>query len=122
MNNSTMRETPIPSLGLYSPGFTVGVAYDTFSKIFSIYYNHSFVHINVECDNTRKRIGPLFIEGTGGTFNDNISINFGQNQFTYDIPQGYQPWNTIWKVCSCINKVNMDIRILFYYFLVTLKH
>ena len=126
INDSIVKETPISSIGLYSPGFTVGVAYDTFSNIFSIYYNNSFIHINIKNKDSRKgKIGPIFIEGTSGgslLYHDNIRVNFGQEKFTYDIPLGYQPWNTIWRGCSCIHKTHNHYFVLICYYIVTLKH
>ena len=104
-NTAIVNETFVPNLGFNEHGFTVGVAYDTFSNIFSVYHNNSFEHFNIRCDN-KKRVGPLFIEGTGGStiFHDQISVNFGQKPFKYGLPLGYQPWNTIWKSSTCESK------------------
>ena len=101
MDEPIKNETIVRELGPYFQGFTMGVAYDTFTNVFSLYNNNSIINVHIKTKGTNKgKVGPIIIEGTSGgdkIFHDNISVNFGQEPFKYPIPSGYQPWNTIWK-------------------------
>ena len=91
--------------------YIIGVAYNSMTKLFSIYYKEHFVHIQVNHNFANAKVVPYFIEGTAehGKYSDTIELNFGESQFEYDTPFGYKSWQSMWGSLTC----NMRKRIIF---------
>ena len=101
------RYSPIEDIGLYQSQYTVGIGFDTYSGIFSIYYNNFFHHMNVSCENCGNKVMPIFIEATGSKiFEDVLNANFGETTFKYGLPSGYKPWNSIWRKETCQMRIH----------------
>ena len=109
----------IPSLGQCQSQFVIGVAYDTFSQIFTIYYNNLFQHFNISCKSCGTKVSPYFLEGTTGTerlFKDTIHVNFGSETFHYGPPLGYKPWNQNWIKITCFNQIMILSKMKYTFF------
>ena len=104
-NSTTKTASNYTSLSFPSleTNYTVGLAFDSFSKIFSIYYNENFIHLNIDYTQTIGKVTPFFLEGTGDNviYRDRIKVNFGKEKFKYKVPFGYKPWQDIWKNVEC---------------------
>ena len=115
MNQSVNLSTTLSQLGAYEDETIVGIAYDTYSHIFSIFYKNSFQHINITCPNCGNKVSPIFIESTSrdtsNIYKDEIEVNFGSKPFRYGIPNGYKAWNQVWRIITC-NQKNLNLKPL----------
>ena len=104
-NNKNIK--PYTEIGISesTEGSTIGVSFDTYTKIFSVFIGNEQRHFNISASKINV-VEPLLRELTsGGTekYSDNIIVNFGPN-FEYDIPYGYLPWCKALPRNSCNNK------------------
>ena len=106
----------IPQLGQYESGFTIGISFDTFSRIFSVFYNNKFYHMNILCTKCLDKITPIFIEATSSDplikYEDVIQVNFGSEPFKYGLPTGYMPWNSNKRSITCKKNFLFSLRIV----------
>ena len=124
INTITNPNTDIPELGSYESGFTVGLAYDTYSQIFTVYYNDRFIHFNINCSNcSNNRISPVFIERTSSEiiYEDILTFNFGTDAFKYGIPKGYLPWNAQPKINTCKENIHIFSQMILLYSTIYIK-
>ena len=81
---------------------TLGLAFDTYSHMFTVYYDSQVRRTYVTSSKINSKIAPFCSEGSGklGTYTDKIHVNFGPD-FDKEIPYGYSPWNSNNKPKSC---------------------
>ena len=99
-----------------SDGFTIGLAFDSFSRIFSVFYKDQMFHFNISCESRDFTVIPYFLERTadGVEKQDTIYVNFGQDSFHYGVPFGYLPWQSTFYYGTCITKHHFLISTLLF--------
>ena len=95
-------------------GFTIGLAFDSFSRIFSVFYEDQMFHFNISCQSKDLTVMPHFLETTGIEKQDTIYVNFGQDSFHYGVPFGYLPWQSTFYYGTCIAKHHFIISTLLF--------
>ena len=83
--------------------YTIGLGYDTYSRLFTIYYNTKVLYYYIKCEEIFQKVTPVFSENTGDTYEDTISVNF-DGPFDYGLPQGYLQWGTYLQQKTCSNE------------------
>ena len=96
-------------------GFTVGLAYDSFSKLFSIYYENEVQRFQIKPNFEKTKITPMMFElsSTSKILNDKIHVNFGQETFHYHIPPGYVPWMYSFHILTCSRHNSFFIQFIY---------
>ena len=91
---------PYQSIGLSNFVYnqTVGLAYDTYSEVFSVYCDQQEMHFQTRCNtNNIVTVSPYFDEAIDRvrSFKDTLSVDFGGMMFKYQVPKYYLPWGFI---------------------------
>ena len=86
------------------PDSTIGLAFDTSSNIFSIFYKNQVKRYTIKSERKWKKVTSYLFEGAdvGKTYKDTVKVNFGEENFVYSLPYGYIPWSKS-TVASCKN-------------------
>ena len=95
-----------PMLDNLQDGYTIGLGYDTYTKLLSVYYETEIVYYYINCIDDNQRVTPLFLESTGN-YQDTIKVNF-DGPFKYSIPNGFLPWGIYLTQSTCIT-INHDV-------------
>ena len=91
---------------------TIGLSFDTFSRIFTIYYESQIRRFTILTSEKDTRASPDFVEASGSdNFCDTISLNFGEKPFKYNIPFGFLPWNQKFHFPSCNYKRSIVLKM-----------
>lgn len=83
---------------------TVGLSFDTYSRIFSLYYKDQVKRFTFQSNKSGDKAQPSFFEANTANCKDKISVNFGEKQFQYEIPFGYLPWKSSFPRVTCIQR------------------
>ena len=93
---------------------TIGLGIDVDKHLFYVFYNNNYAYYDYiktgECQDLRAVIWGANSE----LADDNVSVNFGDRPFLYDIP-GFTPWAKMPKrlTCNCKRKLsNRNVCIL----------
>ena len=95
-------------------GQTIGAAFDTYTRVFSVIYKNERKNFYIRSATTHDAVEPYIIESSTGTdlyYQDNITVHFGPN-FKYQIPYGYLPWSSNIHLSTC--QVNRKTSNLIY--------
>ena len=107
-----------PLLNNLPDGYTIGLGYDTYSQLFTIYYETKVIYYYIKCDEEYQKVTPVFLESTG-EYEDTISVNF-DGPFKYGLPQGYLQWGTYLKQQTCSSENDeIPYSALFIFFIFT---
>ena len=78
----------------FTENHTVGLGFDTYSKVFTVQYNDQVKTYNLHYSSSAYRVSPVFLEAFQNIYyTDRIKVNFGSNPFTYKIPDNHLPWS-----------------------------
>ena len=102
------------------PDSTIGLSFDTYSNIFSIYYKEQIKRFTIKSERKLDKITPFFYEGSnpGETFKDKVSVNFGASPFKYNI-SGFTPWEYNHEEKTCYHNKKNQINPLLNIFIFT---
>ena len=94
---------------------TVGIGFDIDTRTFYFRIkNHiSIFKMNISISG-KLSFSPQFFDGSNKGYEDTISVNFGQNNFVYDVPFGFLPWGTSLKYCTCASSRNRSLILMSY--------
>ena len=96
---------------------TVGVAFDSYSRIFSLFYEQQAKHFFISTATKGEKVTPCFLEGTPTfgseiIYRDFVSLKFN-GDFYYNVPYGYTPWGLPYKPCTCEIKKTINFHQCF---------
>ena len=81
-------------LSNYSENHTIGLAFNTFTKLFTVIYQNQTLKFQTVYNTKINKVSPCFYEAVDPTlFTDTISVNLGSKPFQYQIPPNYLPWS-----------------------------
>ena len=92
--------------------YTIGIGIDTKQSLFSVYYENYTYSFKYD---TNIKIQKMNVHASGSnvnTANDNISMNFGEKSFVYQVP-GLIPWKD--KLPMPTSKIECKIRLFLHY-------
>jgi len=93
---------------------TIGLGFHTYTRTFTIIYDNQTAKFTIRNEIKETSVSPMIFEAT--PFEDTISANFGENDFKYQVPYGFLPWNCQNREHSCLcrcMKINMIHTALF---------
>ena len=101
---------------------TIGIAFDSYTRIITIIYNNQSRYYHISTPNRNLNVSPFLQEGSPGSgskvpYKDNVSVNFGQDDFVYKVPYGYLPWIVPYHPCTCKIKTRITTPIIFVFLL-----
>ena len=97
---------------------TIGLSFDTFSRVFTIFYESQIRKFTILTSEKDTRASPYFYEATGSDrYRDTISLNFGEKPFKYDVPFGFLPWNQNFRFASCNYRRSITLNMNALYFI-----
>ena len=92
---------------------TVGLAFDTYARVFSIIYHNERKNFYIKSATSNDVVEPFIREGSSGTpriLQDNVTVNFGPD-FDYQMPYGYLPWSSYLPYHSCHTEIKVKSMI-----------
>ena len=108
---SNYDRIPLPNM---SVGYTIGLGFDCFSRIFSVIYNNTVIRYTISSQSSSLVVTPSFLESTGIVRKDKISVNLGQKEFEYPIPFGYLPWKSAFYQCTSVTRTSLLLGPFFF--------
>ena len=125
IDNSSNHFDQYQDIGLVGldKNHTIGLAFDSYSMIFTIYYETQIKRFSIKYQQNYpkpQKFSPFFSEAYDDylRWNDTISLNFGEKPFRYNLPQGYLPWKSaLVPISCCKNDFIIDLRYLLFIFI-----
>lgn len=101
--------------------YTVGLGIDADNGQFMIFQEHDAKIITINKNSNIISWNIILVESTGASFQDYVSVNFGQKAFKFKPPFDFVPWQNRYIKCTFINRRNSITDALFFILIIVLN-
>ena len=81
--------------------YTLGLAIDLENSLFTVFHNFQSFSAHYKLINSASNLNVVFREITTEHLSDELTVNLGDHQFSYEIPYGYIAWSKNAILYSC---------------------